>query len=113
VTTLVHRVIINELVITPLGPTSWCAIDLAGKDCDGSGNVDVHRVKVVGVVLPVESRGRGSGVGEPVERDVVERLVPREFFLGLAAGVSPIGELVIEPRREPDRRPEFAAASPS
>src|SRR6266516_6168285 len=43
---------INELVITPLGPASWRTIDLAGKGRHGSRDGDVHRVEVVGVILP-------------------------------------------------------------
>ena len=62
---------INELVIAPLGPAPWRAIDFAGKDCYGSRERDVDRVEVVGVILPIELRGRRPGVCDPVERDVV------------------------------------------
>jgi hypothetical protein len=78
VTALVDLVEIDELVITTLGPASWRTVDLAGKDRHGSRDGDVHGVEVVGVVLPVEPRGRDRTVREPVERDVIEHLVFRE-----------------------------------
>jgi hypothetical protein len=57
VTALVDLVPINELVITPLGPASWRTVDLTGKDGHGRRDRDVHRIEVVGVILPVEPRG--------------------------------------------------------
>ena len=78
-------------MITPLSPASWRSIDLAGKDCHSSGDVDIRCVEIIGVVLPVEPRGGGPGVGEPVERDVVEHLVSGKFPFGVAAGIRPSG----------------------
>src|SRR5260221_14749385 len=96
---------INKLVIAPLGPAPWRTIDFAGKDCYGSREGDVHRIEVAGVILilPVEPRRRGPRICEPVERDIVEHLIARERELGLAAAISPIGKLVIDPCSKPGR----------
>jgi hypothetical protein len=53
--------------------------------------------------LPAELRGRSPGACEPVERDVVEHLIAREFPLGMAVAIRPSGELVVKPRSWPDR----------
>src|SRR5258708_15172065 len=52
----------------------------------------------------VEARGGRGRVGEPIERDVVEYLVARDFPLWLVAAVAPLGELFVDPRRLAGRR---------
>ncbi len=74
---LVDLVEVDELVIRALGPAAWRTIDLARKHRHRNRDRDVrclllHSVKIVVVILPVEPRGRGFGVGE--------RITPREIL---------------------------------
>ena len=75
VAALLDLVEIDQVVVAVLGPAARGAVDLARKDRHRGGDRDVDRVEVVGVVLPVELRGRGAGIREPVKSDVVEHLV--------------------------------------
>ena len=68
-------------------------------------------VEEVALVLPVEASRRDSGVRQPVERDVVEDVVPREAPGRLAledlrdeAGLAGAVAVVDQQRREVDRR---------
>ena len=54
-----------------------------GKTVNAAGTDDLPFVDDARV-LPVEPRGGGPGVGDPVERDVVEDRVSREAALGLS-----------------------------
>jgi hypothetical protein len=60
---------------------------------------------VIDIIVPVKLRRRTGGVREPVERDVIEHLISREFALGLAARISPSGELIIHPGSRAGREP--------
>jgi hypothetical protein len=53
-------------------------IELVGEDADGERNGDVLGVEEVRLVLPVQTGRGNSGVGQPVERDVVEDVVSGE-----------------------------------
>src|ERR1700688_3480588 len=49
--------------------------------------------------LIVEARGGRGRVGEPIERDVVEHLVARDFPLRIVVAVGPLAELFVDTRR--------------
>src|SRR5215203_193548 len=76
---LVRLVVIDQLRIRPLGPASRSLILLAGKDAHGHRNGDALGVEKAALIFPVESRGGNSRVRQPIERDVVEDLVTRQF----------------------------------
>ncbi len=52
-----------------------------GEDADRERDRDVLGVEEVRLVLPVQASGGDPGVGQPVERDVVEEVVAREVAL--------------------------------
>src|SRR5258708_16819951 len=54
--------------------------------------------------LIVEARGGRGRVGEPIERDVVEHLIARDFPLRFVVAVGPLPELFVDPRRLPGGR---------
>src|SRR5215216_1288800 len=79
VTAPVDLVEVDEIGIGALGPAPRRPVLLARED--GYGDRDVHALGVeeAALVLPVEP-GRGDPcVRQPVERDVVEDLVPRQL----------------------------------
>ena len=78
----VELVVVDELGIRALRPTSRGWVDLVGKDAHGNGNADVFRGEKGELVLLIQPSRRDPRVGQPVERDVVEDVVAREA-LGL------------------------------
>src|ERR687898_420695 len=79
VAALVDLVVIDEVGIRLLRPTPWRLILLAGKDAHGHRDGDALGIEEASFVLPIETRGRDPGVRQPIERDVVEDLVTRQF----------------------------------
>ena len=75
----VEPVVVDEVVgIRAFGPASRGLVELVGEDADGERDRDGLGVEEVRLVLPVQA-GRGNpGVGQPVERDVVEDVVSGE-----------------------------------
>src|SRR3984957_5749643 len=69
---------VNELRIRPLGPATWGLIILAGKRAHGRRDGDVGGVVEAEVKLPIEASRGDRRVRQPVERDVVEDVVPRQ-----------------------------------
>jgi hypothetical protein len=82
---LVHFVEVNEVVIAAFRPASRCLIDLAREDRHGSRQGNVHSVEIVGMVFPIDLRGRRSAVRQPVERNIVKHLITREHAFRFAA----------------------------
>src|ERR687894_1786916 len=82
VTTPVDLVEVDEVGVGLLGPAPRGLICLAGKDARGHRNGDALGVPEATLVLPVETRRRDPRVRQPVERDVVEDLVARQFACG-------------------------------
>ena len=78
----VELVVVDEVVrVGALGPAARGLVELVGEDADGERDRDVLGVEEVRLVLPIQA-GRGDpGVGQPVERDVVEEVVAREVAL--------------------------------
>ena len=74
----VELVVVDEVVgIRPLGPASRGLVELVREDADGEWDRDGLRVEEVSLVLPVEASRRNAGVGQPVDREVVEDVVAR------------------------------------
>ena len=103
----------DEFRIRSLRPTPRGLILLARKDAHGYRNGDALGVEEAALVLPVET-GRGDpGVRQPIERDVVEDLVTRQFARGARGPVQrrgdrrgrlAVGIVVVEkPGGQPDR----------
>ena len=78
----VDLVEVDEVGVRLLGPAARRLILLAGKDAHGHGDGDALGVEEATLVLPVETRRRDPRVRQPVERDVVEDLVTRQFARG-------------------------------
>ena len=75
----VELVVVDEVVrIGALGPAARGLVELVGEDADGERDRDVLGVEEVRLVLPVQASRGDPGVGQPVERDVVEDVVARE-----------------------------------
>jgi len=72
----VELVVVDEVVgIRALGPAPRGLIQLVGEDADGKRDRDVLGVEEVRLVLPVQTSRGNPGVGQPVQRDVVEEVI--------------------------------------
>ena len=92
VAALVELVVVDELGIRPLRPTPRGLILLARKDAHGHRDGDALGVEKAALVFPVETRRRDPRVRQPVERDVVEDLVARQFAGGARGPVQSRGD---------------------
>src|SRR5215472_17068745 len=105
---------VDDVGIELLSPGARCSEDLAGergeadRECDyGSSLAD--RESLGAGALPVRAGCRGPGTRQPVQRDVVEDVVPGKVARGLAAGkgagdlVIAVGVVVEHPGRKRDR----------
>ena len=88
----VDLVVVDELGIRPLCPTPRRLILLAGKDAHGHRDGDALGVEKAALVFPIETRRRDPRVRQPVERDVVEDLVARQFARGARGPVQSRGD---------------------
>src|SRR5918994_477084 len=79
VAALVDLVVIDEVGICLLCPTPRRLILLARKDAHSHRNGDALGVEKATLVFPVETRRRDPRVRQPIQRDVVEDLVTRQF----------------------------------
>src|SRR5215831_7344345 len=77
-----HLVVVDQLRIGLLCPAPRRLIKLIGEGAHGDRNLDAPGVEEASRgmvrVVPVEARRGDRGVGQPVERDVVEDVVPRQ-----------------------------------
>src|ERR1700724_49943 len=64
--------------VRALGPAPRGLIQLLGEDAAGKRNGDVLGVEEVRLVLPIKTSRGNPGIRQPVERDVVEDVVPCE-----------------------------------
>ena len=96
---LIDLVVVDEVGVGPLGPAPRRLILLAGKHAHGHRDGDALGVEEATLVFPVETGRRDPSVREPVERDVVEDLVARQFAGGARGSV----------QRLHDRRGRLAA----
>src|SRR5215468_12754106 len=87
VAALVDLVVVDEVGVGPLGPAPRRLILLAGKDAYGHRDGDALGVEEAALVFPIETRRRDPRVRKPVERDVVEDLLPRQFARGARSPV--------------------------
>src|SRR5258706_6276394 len=89
---------VEELRIDPFAPQSRGPEQFAGENASRDGQMEPLRGEIGAEALTVEARGGCGRVGKPVERDVVEHLVARDFPLRLVVAVAPFGELFVDPR---------------
>jgi hypothetical protein len=92
VSTLVGSVVINELGVGPLGPAPRGLILLAGKDGHRHRNGDTLGVEEATLIFPIEARRRDTRIRQPIERDVVEDLIPRQLARGARRPVQSRGD---------------------
>ena len=75
-------VVVDELGIRLLRPALRRLVDLVGEGAHGDRDLDAPRIEEAARrkmrVVPVEARRGDRGVRQPVERDVVEDVVPRQ-----------------------------------
>ena len=86
---LVDLVVINELVIRPLRPTPGGLIVLARKDAHGSRNRDIGGVVEVELALPIEASRGNRGVRQPIEGDVIEKIISCKIARGVSIDGAP------------------------
>ena len=79
VAALVELVVVDELGVCPLGPAPRRLILFAREYAHGNRDGDAFGIEKAAFVLPVETRRRDARVRHPIERDVVEDLVARQF----------------------------------
>src|SRR5271169_2530164 len=87
VSALGKLVVVDQLRVRPLCPTPRGLVDLVGEGADGDRDFDAPHVEEACSVrdlrgVPVEARRGDRGVCQPIERDIVEDVVPRQA-LGL------------------------------
>src|SRR5262249_4173323 len=82
VAALVDLVEVDEVGVGPFGPAPRRLILLARKDAHGHRNGHALGVEEATLVSPIETSRGDPGVREPVERDVVEDLLTRQFARG-------------------------------
>src|SRR5262249_20311020 len=79
VAALLDLVEVDEVGVGVLRPASRSLVLLAREDADGDWMGDALHVEEAALVLPVQTRGRNSRVGQPVKGDVVEELVTSQL----------------------------------
>src|SRR5882724_9187804 len=90
---------VEESRIDPLAPQSRRLKQFARENAHGDRQIELLSREIGRETLVVKARGGCGGVGEPIERDVVEHLVARDFPLRFAVAVGPLAELFVDPRR--------------
>src|SRR5437764_4392385 len=88
VAALAGLVVVGEVWVGLFGPAARGAEDLAGERGEADRELDLRRSlpgreSLGSSALPVRAGGRGPGAGQPVQRDVVEDVVPGEAPGGL------------------------------
>ena len=89
VAAFINLVVINQLVIRALCPTPRVFIVFARKDGHRSRDGDVDGVVKADLIFPIETSGRNRGIGQPVERDIVEDVVACEVTRGVSIDRAP------------------------
>src|SRR5262245_37856754 len=92
VTALFRLVVINEVGVGSLGPAPRSLVLLAWKNAHGCGDLHAFHVEEPALVFPIETRRRHPGVRQPVQRDVVEDLVTRQFARAARGSAHPRNE---------------------
>src|SRR5882762_1985291 len=90
---------IEESRIDALAPQSRRLKHFAREHANGNRQIEPLRREIARETLIVEARGGRGRVGEPIERDVVEHLVARDFPLRFVVAVGPLAELFVDPCR--------------
>ena len=80
----VELVVVDEVVVGPLGPATGGLVALVWKDADGRRDGDVDGEEAGDLGLPVETSRRDRRVRQPVEGDVVKDVVACELAGGLS-----------------------------
>ena len=79
---LFGSVVIDQLGISLFGPAPLSLILFAGEDRHRHRNGDTLGVEKATLVLPIKTRRRDPRVRQPIQRDVIEDLIPRQFTRG-------------------------------
>src|SRR5262249_48081545 len=85
VTALVHRVEVEiDVRVRPFDPAPWGPPDLAWERREAGWNRDrrgrlARRPSILLSLFPIGPRRRRPGAREPIQRDVVDDVLPREI----------------------------------
>src|SRR5258708_38647557 len=77
---LVEPVVVDQLGISPLGPASRGGVYLVREDANGHRDRNMLGLEEGQLVGGGGTGRRNRRIGEPVERDVVEDIVPGQAF---------------------------------
>src|SRR5215218_3600596 len=91
-TRLVDLVEVDQVGVGLLGPAPRGLVLLAGKDGHGNRDGDALGVEKATPIFPIEPRRRDPRVRQPIKRDVVEDLLPRQFARGARGPVQSRGD---------------------
>src|SRR5579875_3058840 len=80
----VQLVEVDEVGVGPLGPAARDLVDLVREGAHRGRDRDALDVEEADRVLPVQAGGGNPGVRQPVERDVVQDLVPGQVADGMS-----------------------------
>src|SRR5215217_6344855 len=87
-----HFVEVDQVGVGLLGPAPRGLVLLAGKDGHGNRDGDALGVEKATPIFPIEPRRRDPRVRQPIKRDVVEDLLPRQFARGARGPVQSRGD---------------------
>src|SRR5215831_13221209 len=91
VAAFVDFVEIGQVGISTMSPRIRRTVDVFGEHGDRDRKLDLRRLPrsrargIASTVFPVEARGRGRGVGEPIKRDVIQDFVFGGRFVRILA----------------------------
>jgi hypothetical protein len=80
VAALLNLVVVDEVGIGTLRPTSGGLVEFVGEHAHGNWNGDALRTEKGELVFPIEACRRNCRVCQPEQRDIVEDVVWREAF---------------------------------
>src|SRR5260221_1153402 len=103
VTTFRNLVPVEGLRIGLTPPTLRRCEKVAFKDTHSNRQIEGHSGEILGETLIVESRRGCSGVGQPVESNVIQHVIDRDALRGVTLVVAPCLKLLVDPHRLTNR----------
>src|SRR5216684_4335411 len=103
VTTFRNLVPVEELRIGLIPQNLPRCEKVAFKDTHSNRQIEGHSGEILGETLIVESRRGCSGVGQPVESNVIQHVIDRDGLRGIAPVVAPCLKLLVDPHCLPNR----------
>lgn len=75
--TLIEPVVVDEVRVSPLCPSTWSFVQLFGEDAHPYRDRDPLGRKELQLTLPIEASGRYPRLCQPVKREVIQNVVLR------------------------------------